>query len=403
MILINGKTADKVTEDDLNTIIQNDDYAEGQYLDYKRQFGFEDKSLDKADRDKEIVEFKKDVCSFANAEGGYIIVGVTEEKGLPQDLSGIDIPKGDTDAYKLKIRDKLANIQPKIPSVKIHCVGLHNGKFVVIVEVIADGFAPYVYHKGEEPFDFVIRNGGGKIKMSYNQVMRMFNQSLELNKKIEEFRQNRVKFGTNLDTPFYLRLYVMSEDFVDVSAHKKVYMMCKNEHYTIKKPDYADFMLPNVDGIKFVRSYPCGYTKSTTLYNSGVCELELIIEFKDENGIFGCIYNGKQYLRALPIWEEDIMKHINYSTQTLLDLGFSSRIFVCFDLHCPIGTITHKDIRINSTIDRELIISQPIEIEDMSNDEALKAGKQNFLYEYLMSLGIRDSKVYEELTEEIFE
>lgn len=47
MILINGKTADKVTEDDLSTIINNEDYAEGQYLDYKTLFAFEDKSLDK--------------------------------------------------------------------------------------------------------------------------------------------------------------------------------------------------------------------------------------------------------------------------------------------------------------------------------------------------------------------
>lgn len=402
MILINGKTADKVTEVDLSTIINNEDYAEGQYLDYKKLFAFEDKSLDKAKRDSEIVEFKKDVCSFANAEGGYIIVGITEEKGVPQDISGIDILKEDTDAYKLKIRDKLTNIQPKIPSVKIHCVGLQNGKFVVIIEVIADGFTPYVYHKGNEPFDFVIRNGSGKIRMSYNQVMRMFNQSLELSKKIEEFRQNRIKFGTNLDNPFYLRLYVMSEDFVDVSAHKKVYMMHKKGHHTIKNPEGSDFMLPNVDGIKFICSYTCGYKKETTLYNSGICELELIIEFKDENGIFGSISNGKQYLWALSIWQEDIIKHINYSVQTLLDLGFSSRAFLCFDLSCPVGTITHTDIRVNSTIDRGLIVSQLVEIEDMSNEEALMTAKQNFFYEYLMSLGIRDSEVYENLTDNIF-
>lgn len=402
MILINGKTADKVTAVDLSTIINNEDYAEGQYLDYKKLFAFEDESLERAKRNSEIVEFKKDVCSFANAEGGYIIVGVTEEKGIPQELSGIDIPKGDTDAYKLKIRDKLANIQPKIPSVKIHCVGLQNGKFVVIIEVIADGFTPYVYHKGEEPFDFVIRNGGGKIKMSYNQVMRMFNRSLELSKKIEEFRQTRIKKGTNLNTPFYLRLYVISEDFVDDSAHKKVYMMYRKGQFTIKKPEYADIALPNVDGIFFSHSHSFVYNESTTLYNSGVCELELIIEFNDEHGIFGCIRNGKKYLYTLSIWQEDIMKHINYSVETLLNLGFGSRAFLCFDLSCPVGTITHQKYPDTSTIDRELISSHPVEIADMSNEEALETAKQNFFYEYLMSLGIRDSKVYENLTENIF-
>lgn len=396
MILINGKTADKVTENDLCTIIDNEDYAEGQYLDYKMLFAFEDKTLDKAKQAGEIVEFKKDVCSFANAEGGYIIVGVVEKNGIPQELSGIDIPKENTDAYKLKIRDKLANIQPKIPSVKIHCVELQNGKYVVIVEVLADGFTPYVYNKGEEPFDFVIRNGSGKTRMSYNQVMRMFNQSLELNKKIAEFRQNRVKLSANLNNPFYLHLYVMSEDFVDASAHKKVYMMYKKEHDMIKNPKDCNYMSPNVDGIKFIHSYLSSNQKSIILYNSGVCELDLIIEFN--NDIFGCISNGKKYLDALPIWQEDIMNHINYSVQTLLGLGFSSRAFLCFDLSCPVGTITHQEDFISPTIDRELIASQPVEIEDMSNEEALKAAKQNFFYEYLMSLGIRDSNVYENLT-----
>lgn len=224
MILINGKTADKLTEEDLSTIINNPDYAEGQCLDYKTLFAFDDKSLDKAKRDSEIVEFKKDVCSFANAEGGYVIVGVTEEKGIPQELLGIDIPKGNTDEYKLKIRDKLANIQPKIPSVKIHCVMLQSGKYIVIVEVIADGFTPYVYNMVGNPFDFVIRNGAGKIRMSYNQVMRMFNQSLELNNKIEEFRRSRIKASANLGTPSYLHLYVIPDNFVDVSSHKKVYI-----------------------------------------------------------------------------------------------------------------------------------------------------------------------------------
>lgn len=402
MILINGKTADKLTEEDLSTIINNPDYAEGQCLDYKTLFAFDDKSLDKAKRDSEIVEFKKDVCSFANAEGGYVIVGVTEEKGIPQELLGIDIPKGNTDEYKLKIRDKLANIQPKIPSVKIHCVMLQSGKYIVIVEVIADGFTPYVYNMVGNPFDFVIRNGAGKIRMSYNQVMRMFNQSLELNNKIEEFRRSRIKASANLGTPSYLHLYVIPDNFVDVSSHKKVYMISTRELGKIRKPEYANLARPNVDGIKFMRSYSCDYKESTTLYNSGICELELIIEFNDEYGPFGCTYKGKQQLCSLKIWQEDIMKHINYSVQTLLDLGFSSKAFLCFDLSCPVGTITHKEDYVSPTIDRELIVSQPVEIEDMSNEEALKAAKQNLFYEYLMSLGIRDSKVYENLTDNIF-
>ena len=131
MLFVNGKEADKLTEEDIITLINNDDYMENQYIDYKQQFVFWDERLPRENRKQEVIEFKKDVCSFANAEGGYIFVGISEKNGLPNEIIGVEIK--DKDKYELDIREKLSNIQPKTPSVKVHFIELKNKKYIIVL------------------------------------------------------------------------------------------------------------------------------------------------------------------------------------------------------------------------------------------------------------------------------
>lgn len=225
MFLINGKAADKLTEEDLNVLKDNEDYKENQYIDYKGLLAFYDNRLPKDKRQQEVIEFKHDICSFANAEGGYLVVGVSEHGGIPDEIIGIDIPNMNKDKFELDIRDKLNSIQPKIPSIKLHFIELINQKFVVIIEIQADGFTPYVYDCSDKPFYFYTRTGNGKRRMSYNQVMRMFNQSLIMQKEIGAYREKRIQFySKSNEKPQYCRVYVISDDFVNTSAHKKIWL-----------------------------------------------------------------------------------------------------------------------------------------------------------------------------------
>lgn len=68
-MLINEKSYKQWAEEDLRTLLNNDDFREGQFLDYKRTFDF----LEAADRNQKAKaknEFRNDVCSFVNADGG---------------------------------------------------------------------------------------------------------------------------------------------------------------------------------------------------------------------------------------------------------------------------------------------------------------------------------------------
>lgn len=92
---INGKEIIDCSLTDIQVIIDNPDYAENEYLDYKKAFSID--AVDKDKKQQEQVEFRNDVCAFANANGGYLIFGVDEKKGIPTEIIGINIKNNNND------------------------------------------------------------------------------------------------------------------------------------------------------------------------------------------------------------------------------------------------------------------------------------------------------------------
>lgn len=72
---INGKTLLECNEDDIQLLIDDPAFRESEYIDYKENFSFLEIKENKEKNAKKI-EFRNDVCSFANAEGGYLIYGI---------------------------------------------------------------------------------------------------------------------------------------------------------------------------------------------------------------------------------------------------------------------------------------------------------------------------------------
>ncbi len=113
-MLINGKTHKQWTEEDLRTLLNNDDFREGQFLDYKRTFDFLE-APDKNQKAKAKNELRNDICSFANAYGGDIIFGMPEKNGLASSIVPIAIEN--IDKFELELRNVLLPIQPATPPV----------------------------------------------------------------------------------------------------------------------------------------------------------------------------------------------------------------------------------------------------------------------------------------------
>ena len=133
-ITINGKSFLECNEDDLSALIGNPDYRENDYIDYKQNFSFLE-TKDASDKERKVAEFRSDVCSFANADGGYLIYGISDDNGCASALVGIDIPNDNTDKFELERRNNLTPILPKTPSVQFSFIKLNNGKYIVVIYV----------------------------------------------------------------------------------------------------------------------------------------------------------------------------------------------------------------------------------------------------------------------------
>ena len=144
---INGKSLLECSEDDFEDIIDNPDYRENEYIDYKSNFSICEYSKEqKSERKQAIAELRSDVCSFANANGGYLIYGISEDgAAIPNKIVGVSIKDRNKDRFELRIRNWLQFIQPKMPNTTIKFIDLINGKYIVILFIQHDYFSPYVH------------------------------------------------------------------------------------------------------------------------------------------------------------------------------------------------------------------------------------------------------------------
>jgi predicted HTH transcriptional regulator len=106
-----NRNVEQITKDDLQSLIDNK-VTERKTMEYKQALP--------GNSDKQKKEFLADVSSFANASGGVLIYGITEDKktGKPKALVGLDIVNIDQETLRLDnvIR---TGLQPRLPAVNI--------------------------------------------------------------------------------------------------------------------------------------------------------------------------------------------------------------------------------------------------------------------------------------------
>ena len=116
---INNKEFGEWTAGDLQVLLSNDAYRENNFIDYKVNFA---PLINKSNKKEKQAEFRNDVCSFANADGGYIFYGIGETSGAASILTGISIPN--IDRFELDRRNELQSIRPIVPEVAFSFISL---------------------------------------------------------------------------------------------------------------------------------------------------------------------------------------------------------------------------------------------------------------------------------------
>lgn len=408
--VINGKELFDCDEEDLKVLIDNSDYRENEYLDYKVNFSFLEFQKGNPKREKHIFEFRSDVCSFANAGGGYLVYGISDEKGMASDLIGIDITDGNTDRFELDRKNNLSSILPIIPCIRFKFISLINGKFIVILYIQTDSYSPYMHMENESNYKIYKRVGNGKSCVGYTELKNMFNQSQSIEKVVRNFREQRIynfKSFEDMDDFRYsqfMLVHIIPDTFMDSSHNKNLFLMERRNKFNFSKifssVGCANRSIPNVDGLRF-SSYHSG--EECRLNNDCIAEAfqplhhALNIGMHPEKYPYG-------YFASTYVWDriEPIISQYSEVMKNIID---TKRVFICISIIGCKDVATEdeffRDYR--GKIDREVMLCAPAVIENIENESFVYNAVKRLQIEYALALGIKSSETLNKLIEEVYQ
>ena len=190
------KELEQITEEDLQRLVINK-VVENRTLEYKEE-------LPKKTNEEKI-KFYKEISSFANALGGDIIYGISEnsETRVPEKVKGLDVESVDEEIARLS--SMISNgIEPRIiPAPKMQSVKLSNEKTVIIIRLYRSWTAPHriCFDKNHR---FWIRDNNSKHEMDITELRNAFNLSGNMEERIQKFRMDRMQKILANETPILL-------------------------------------------------------------------------------------------------------------------------------------------------------------------------------------------------------
>jgi len=135
-------------------------------------------------------EFLKDISALANAQGGHLILGVSDQKGVAQELKGIGGADPDAETVRLEnlARDGL---QPRIAGIRVKAVQLADGRHTIVIRVPKSWNSPHRVI-AQNSNRFYVRNSAGTEEPDVYQLRALFEQSGSAIELASAFRDERV-------------------------------------------------------------------------------------------------------------------------------------------------------------------------------------------------------------------
>jgi len=194
------KPIESITLDDLKSLMGDIPVSEGLQIDYKREMI----------RPESLCE---SVTSFANSQGGDLLIGIDEKEGVPVSIVGLTC--NDVDKEELRLHDIFRNnIEPRLASIEIKFVDVGDSRYVILIRIKRSWLRP---HRVKHNSKFFMRQANGKFELDVQQLRQLFLESSEFSENYSSFLEERVahhieKFGHH---PFILL------HFVPISAFER--------------------------------------------------------------------------------------------------------------------------------------------------------------------------------------
>ena len=157
-MIFDNRRISEIEPQELIDLIGNQE--ENLWIDFKKM----EYRKDSTDLDKHTREICKDVTAMANAEGGYILIGIREENKIAQDFFTVD----NADSVAQSISDIcLRYIDPRIPNLEVEPYSLKRENKDIELVII------HIPPSGMRPHSFIWKNSTNFVKR-YEDVIREF-------------------------------------------------------------------------------------------------------------------------------------------------------------------------------------------------------------------------------------
>jgi len=175
----------QITAADLEALIENE-VIESQHIEYKRTIAAgkaDEKASDK-------LKLLASISSFANTDGGDLLIGIRAENGFPKELTGI--PRDELDTLKLGIEQAMqTGIEPRIGVYSVHPVNITDSLSVLIVRIHRSWMQPHRVIAAQHD-KFYGRHSSGKFPMNVDQLRIAFTLSVTWEERAKQLQQELV-------------------------------------------------------------------------------------------------------------------------------------------------------------------------------------------------------------------
>ena len=139
------------------------------------------------------------VSAMANAFGGYVLIGVEEDKGTASEVCGI--VESDPDRLTRGVSDSIrSSLEPPLLGCRVKWIPIDEDRGVLLIRIPRSDSAPHRVVVGNSRH-FYLRDENGKHPMSVSELRRAFLFGAEVEERIRRFRAERTQVLVDNEGP----------------------------------------------------------------------------------------------------------------------------------------------------------------------------------------------------------
>ena len=328
-------------------------------------------------------------------------------KGVPSQIVGVCIKNNNQDTFERDIKNYLQSIKPRMPYFRIRFIYMSDNKYVIIIYIKHDHYAPYIHLVDQKDYRIYKRIGNSKAVIEYQELKNMFTQSLSLEKEIEHLREERISYFSSQEddaeytySKFFL-MHIIPDTFMDINYNYPLFVLeHRGAHFSTMFSRFgcASRSIPTPEGLRYIGD---GTKIEGRFWNNGVAEFFYPLGKTLHIGLKGNDDNG-----ALPydyMWQlikNSVEDYIRISKQYMNN----HRFFVCISIIGCKDAISEKKFELvwESKIERNNLVCNPssfmLDEARLTNDKDM----ERLHLEFLTSIGVKYDPIINVLITDIY-